>query len=314
MRVALPADSQGLLTPLPADVVARWYDDLASSREAVRDADAIWLGNLKRDQIPAMLDAGPGLRWLHTSGAGTDRHPLALYRARGLTFTNGSGIGATPISEYVVMMMLAAVKRLPDLVRAQDRAEWLRPGPGNGELFGSSALIVGYGAIGSAIGHRLRAFGVSVIGVRRRPNGEPGILGADEWRAQLPDVDWVILATMLTAQTRRLIGRDELAAMRPSAWLVNVGRGELVDQAALVDALRDGCIGGAYLDVMSPEPLPADAELWRLPNVIISPHSSWTSRRFQQRGAELFLDNLERFRTGQVLRNVVDLDAGHRVS
>jgi phosphoglycerate dehydrogenase-like enzyme len=254
------------------------------------------------------------LRWVHSSGAGTEHLPLELLRSRQITITNGSGIGAIPIAEYVVLAMLAVSKDFPSLVRAQDRAEWLQPGPRGEELFASRALIVGYGAIGRAIGTRLRGFGVDVTGVRRRPDGEPSVIGLDEWRPRLGEFDWVILCAILTVQTRNLIGASELAAMKPTAWLMNISRGGLIDQPALIEALRRPSIGGAYLDVFEPEPLPADHDLWRLPNVILTPHSSWTSHRFQNRAADLFFENLERYLAGRPLRNMIDPEVGHRTT
>jgi phosphoglycerate dehydrogenase-like enzyme len=314
VKVALPVEFKPQLENLPTAVGGMWYESGSEAAAAVRDgADVLWaagVGTELQDAIAASSD----LRWVHTHGAGTESHPLALYRRCGLIFTNGSGIGAVPISEYAVMMMLAAAKRLPELVRAQDRGEWLKVGPGNGELFGARALIVGLGEIGRAIGARLSPFGVDVVGVRRRPGGEPNVIGVEEWRARLGEFDWVILSTILTGETRHMISSGELAKMKPTAWLANISRGGLVDQAALTSALASHAIGGAYLDVTDPEPLPADSELWRLPNVILSPHSSWTSSRFARRSADLFLANLDRYQSGEPLRNVVDLEVGYRVT
>lgn len=314
MKVALPVEFRAQLEAFPASVAATWYETGAEAAAAVRaGAEVIWVAGVG-SELQDAIAASRQLRWVHTHGAGTERHPLALYRGCDLIFTNGSGVGAVPISEYVVMMMLAAAKRLPELVRAQDRGEWLNVGPGNGELFGARALIVGYGEIGRAIAARLSPFGADVVGVRRRPGGEPNVIGIDEWRSRLGEFDWVILSTILTGETRHMIGSGELGLMKRTAWLVNISRGGLVDQTALTRSLESNTIGGAYLDVTDPEPLPADSSLWRLPNVILSPHSSWTSGRFARRSADLFLENLERYRSGKGLRNVVDLEVGYRVT
>jgi phosphoglycerate dehydrogenase-like enzyme len=139
---------------------------------------------------------------------------LAGYRSHRITFTNGSGIAAVPIAEYAVMAMLAAVKGFPSIIKAQERSEWLPNGPGDRELLGSAALVLGYGAIGRAIAHRLRPFGVEITGVRRRPDGEANVIGLDDWRPILPQFDWVILSTILTDQTRRMIGALELSSMK----------------------------------------------------------------------------------------------------
>jgi phosphoglycerate dehydrogenase-like enzyme len=265
-------------------------------------------------EITRAVQAGPRLQWIHTHGAGTEHHPLALYRQRGLLFTNGSGVSAIPIAEHVLMMMLAAAKGLPLLVRAQERSQWLSQRVTSAELFNTHALILGYGALGRAIGDRLGSFGVRVTGVRRRPNGEPGVLGLDEWRSQLPEFDWVIVAVILTRETQHLIGASELASMRSSAWLVNISRGGVVDQGALLVSLQRGVIGGACLDVTDPEPLPVDSGLWTLSNVILTPHSSWSSTHFDNRSALLFLELLEQFENGGPVQNSVDLEVGHRVT
>jgi phosphoglycerate dehydrogenase-like enzyme len=243
--------------------------------------------------------------------SGRDNHPLELYRERGVLLTNGSGLAAGPIAEALVLAMLAAAKRFPDLVRAQDRAEWLPRPPGLGELQDTRALVLGYGEIGRAAAARLRGFGVEVTGVRRQPVEDPAVIGPEDWRPRLAEFDWVLVTVASVAANRHLVGAPELAAMKPGAWILNVTRGWIVDQAALLEALRAGPLGGAYLDVTDPEPLPAESELWRLPNVIVTPHSSWASARFGERAAALFLDNLGRFLTGAPLRNVVDLQAGY---
>jgi phosphoglycerate dehydrogenase-like enzyme len=313
MRAAIPIrfrDDLDALDSFPADLDVAWYTDGEDLPSVTPGCEVVWLGWSGPAMMKA-LEAADSLRWVFTHGAGVESLPLDHLRERGIVLTNGSGIGAVPIAEYVVMAMLAAAKDLPALVRAQDRAEWLSRPPGFGELYGSRALIVGYGSIGRAIGDRLRGFGVDVTGVRRRPSEEPDVLGGDEWRGRLGEFDWVVLCTPLTGESRHQIGARELGAMKPGSWILNISRGSLIDQDALIAALEGGGVGGAYLDVTDPEPLPADSPLWRMPNVIVSPHSSWASRRFERRASELFLDNLTRYREGQPLRNVVDLESGY---
>jgi phosphoglycerate dehydrogenase-like enzyme len=311
MRLALPVALHDHLDRLPAGLEVAWYADYEECRAAARDAEVVWLDFFGPQQIESVLRDAARLRWVFTRGAGMDRQPLDLYRERGLLLTNGSGLAAGPIAESLVLAMLAAAKRFPDLVRAQDRAEWLPRPPGLGELQGTRALVLGYGEIGRAAAARLSGFGVEVTGVRRQPVEEPSVIGPGEWRRRLPEFDWVLVTVASTAANRHLVGAPELEAMRSGAWILNVTRGWVVDQAALLAALRAGRLGGAYLDVTDPEPLPADSELWRLPNVIITPHSSWASRRFGERSAELFLDNLDRYVAGAPLRNLVDLQAGY---
>ena len=171
--------------------------------------------------------------------------PLSLLRERGVVVTNGAGINAITIAEYVVMLMLAHAKGYREVVRAQDRREWLFDSPGKRELSGERVLLLGLGAIGRLVKTRLEAFDMTVVPVRR--SGGEGALKPEEWRARLGEFDWVILAVPSTAETRHMIGAAELAAMRPNAVLVNVARGDVVDQAALVEALREKRIEACLL-------------------------------------------------------------------
>jgi len=311
MRLALPAVVRDDLRRLPPGHDVAWYAGVEECRAAAAGAEVLWLDFFRRRQIESVLEDAGRLRWVFTRGAGMDSQPLELYREHGVVLTNGSGLVAGPIAESLVLAMLAAAKRFPDLVRAQDRAEWLRRPPGFGELQGTRALVLGYGEIGRAAAARLAGFGVEVVGVRRQPAEDPMVIGPDDWRPRLPEFDWVLVTVASIAANRHLVGASELAAMKAGAWILNVTRGWIIDQEPLLEALRAGRIGGAYLDVTDPEPLPAESELWRLPNVIVTPHSSWASGRFNERAAELFLDNLDRYLAGAPLRNVVDLLAGY---
>jgi phosphoglycerate dehydrogenase-like enzyme len=206
--------------------------------------------------------------------------------------------------------VLAAAKRFDEVVRIADRHEWTMHAPGQVELDGTAALVIGYGTIGKLIGDRLEAFGVTVTGVTRSARG--GTLGPDQWRDRLGEYDWVILAAPSTGATKAMIGATELAAMKSTAWLVNIARGDMVDQAALIEALTKRGIAGAFLDTVHPEPLPPEHPLWVAPNTIHTMHLSGRSQTTMfQRGAALFLDNLEAFIAGRPMRNVVDLDAGY---
>ncbi|HEV2034220.1 MAG TPA: D-2-hydroxyacid dehydrogenase [Candidatus Dormibacteraeota bacterium] len=298
------------LEHLPSDVETAWYTDQDTCAAALPGVEVLWIDNTLTS-IEDAIGAGTDLRWLTTHGTGVDGWPLELFERRGLVLTNGAGIGAIPISEYVVMAILAGLKALPELVRAQDRREWLGQPPAFGELHGKRALIYGYGSIGRAIGHRLKPFGVLVTGVRRHLGDAPGVISVEDWEARLPETDLLILSVPLTGSTRALVGEAQLAALPQGAWVVNIARGNLIDEAALISALKSGRLGGAYLDVTKTEPLPPDSELWSLPNVILTPHSSWASNEFRNRAAVIFLDNLDRYRRKEPLRNVVDLSAGY---
>jgi phosphoglycerate dehydrogenase-like enzyme len=303
------------LAGLPAAVHVEWFESLPQALAAAAAADVLALGADRGWSAAELLDTAPRLRWVHTRAAGVDRgqlRPLHRFRDAGITVTSGSGTSSAPIAEYVVMAMLAIAKGLPGLLAAQQRKRWAKPERFR-DLQGSRVLLLGFGDVGHAVWERLRPFGVAAAAVRRRPAAEAGIevLGPDAWRPRLGEFDWVIVTAPLSSQTRGMIGAAELAGLKADAWLLNVSRGGIVDQPALIAALRAGTIGGAYLDVTDPEPLPPDSELWAVPNVILTPHSSWLSPRFAERAAELLADNLRRWCAGQSLRNVVDLDAGY---
>ncbi len=312
MKAVLPAIARGLLEPqLPPGVEAAWFASPAEANAMIADADIAWV-----DMQPTALVAdairasGDRLKWVSTIYAGLDAFPLDLLRQRGVTLTNGAGINAVAVAEYAVLGMLAAAKRFDQVIRAADRQDWLKDAPGKIELDGTRALIVGYGTIGRLIGDRLRAFGVEVTGVTR--SGRDGTLTPDAWASRLGDFDWIVLAAPSTDATKTLISRQELAAMRASAWLINIARGDMIDQQALVEALTTGTIAGAFLDPTDPEPLPADHPLWTAPNCMISMHMSGRSQtKMFQRGAALFIENLTAFVAGRPMRNVADLDAGY---
>jgi phosphoglycerate dehydrogenase-like enzyme len=310
VKVVLPERVRSVVSQLPADTEIAWYTDTETGIAAVPGAEVLWIDFGGKD-VARMIDSGTELKWVTTGGTGVDSLPLDLFEQRKLVLTNGAGIGAIPISEYVVMCLLAGIKGLPDLVRAQDRREWLEWPPALAEINGKRALIYGYGSIGRAIGDRLRPFGVTVTGVRRNPGDEPGVIAPTEWEARLPETDLLILSVPLTGATSALIGESQLAALPEHAWVANIARGGLIDSAALIAALKSGRLGGAYLDVTDPEPLPPDSELWSLPNVIITPHSSWATRLILERAAAIFHDNFDRYRRGAAMKNVVDLRAGY---
>lgn len=312
MKAVLPALARPLLEPhLPADLNVAWFTKPAEANAGIADADIAWV-----DMQPSWLvaeaihAAGPQLKWVSTLYAGLDAFPLDLLRERGVTLTNGAGINAYAVAEYAVLGVLAAAKRFDEVVRAHDRHEWPGDSPGKLELFETRALVIGYGAIGRLIGERLTAFGVAVTGVTR--SGRDGTITPDAWADRLGEFDWVVLAAPSTDDTRALIGTAELAAMKPGAWLVNIARGDMIDEGALLAALREERIGGAFLDPTHPEPLPADHPLWSAPNCMITMHLSGRSQtKMFRRAAALFLENLTAFRTGAPMKNVADLDAGY---
>ena len=227
---------------LPDWVEPRWYTSKEEVFALAPEAEIGWFDMYSKADVIEAVTSATRMRWLNTVFAGLDWFPLDVMAQRGVRLTNGAGINAITIAEYVVMGMLSFAKDYPAVLRAQARGEWLKDAPGKRELFESKALILGYGAIGQEIDTRLAAFGVEVTKVRRSPG--PGTLGPDEWRARLGEFDWVILAVPQTPETEQMIGAAELAAMKPDAVLINIARGGVVDQAALVAALQDRRIGG----------------------------------------------------------------------
>jgi phosphoglycerate dehydrogenase-like enzyme len=310
VKVVLPERLRPLVSRLPSDPEIAWYTDTDTCVAAVPGAEVVWVDFVVKD-IAAAIQAGTDLKWVTTAATGVNGWPLALLEKRELVLTNGAGVGAIPISEYAVMGLLAGLKGMPALVRAQDSREWLDRPPSRAEMNGKRALIYGYGSIGRAIGERLRPFGVSVTGVRRNPGDEPGVIASTDWESRLPETDLLILSVPLTGATSALVGATQLAALPKGAWVANIARGGLIDEGALIAALKSGHLGGAYLDVTQTEPLPAESELWSLPNVVLTPHSSWATEHLLERAAEIFVDNFDRYLRGAALRNVVDFQEGY---
>lgn len=300
-----------LLEPLlPTDLDVRWFLSTQQALELAPLADIGWFDLHEKAEMFKIISAATNLKWLNSIYAGVDGMPLSQLKAQGTIVTNGAGINAITIAEYVVMGMLNIAKGYREVVRAQDRHEWLMDSPGKVELYGSKALLLGYGAIGKLIAERLKPFGVDVTIVRRTPG--PTSLAPDAWRARLGDFDWVIVAVPATPETEDMIGADELATMKQSATLINIARGSVVEQDALVKALSEKQIGAAFLDVTTPEPLPADHPLWRLNNAHITMHLSGRAQtQMFARSAERFMENLQRYRKGEKLEPMVNLDLGY---
>ena len=243
----------------------------------------------------------PNLRWTHVAAAGLDDPVFGRLLDRGIRITSASGTSAEPIAHSVIGGVLMLARGFPAWQRAQRDHAW-RPLEGEAlpaDLRGQTMTVLGLGAIGTAVARIARVLGLRVIGVRRRPPGADAPI--DEYAAPdalpsvLPRTDWLVIAVPLTDETRRLIDRRALALLPRGAHVVNVARGAIVDEGAMIDALRDGALGGAYLDVFETEPLPPESPLWDLPNVIVSPHDSGASRGYDARSLARFLENLERW-------------------
>ena len=305
---------------LPDWLEARWFANKTEALAIAPGAEIGWFDMHDKDDMARAITLAADMKWLNSIYAGMDGMPLQTLKDRDVVVTNGAGINAITIAEYVVMGMLTVAKGYREVVQAQGRHEWLNTPPGTVELAGSRALILGYGAIGKGVAERIEGFGVEVTAVRRNvaprlaPPGELSVptLGPDQWRSRLGEFDWLILAVPATGETAHMIGAAELAAMKSSAVLINVARGSVVDQDALVSALRQKQIASAFLDVTTPEPLPAGHVLWTLPNAHITMHLSGRSQtQMYQRSAKRFLENLQRYRAGEPLAHRVDLSLGY---
>ena len=269
---------------------------------AVFSAD-LWTEHRGDSFMKVALQA-PNLRWLHMFSAGLDHPVFRELTNRGITVTHSAGSSATPIAHTVIMQIIAMCREMRALSIAQSNHEWAEKDVVDVE--GRRLGIVGLGSIGAEVARLAAHFGMHVIGVRRTPTGaEPcATWPTSRLHELLPQIDDLVLTAPLTAETRGIIGGRELALLPRGAHVVNVGRGELIDESALIAALRSGHVGAAALDVFVVEPLPAESELWDLPNVIITPHSSGATALSGDRAATIFADNLCRFVAGEPLRNI----------
>lgn len=257
------------------------------------------------------LRAAPSLRWVHAHSAGADRPVYGELRARGVEVTTSSGANAGVVVQSALAGLLMLARRFPQLIEAQRERRWA-PLVGSGlprDLAGQTAVVVGWGPIGQGLGALLAALGLQVVAVRGgdAPAGAPAqrSLRYERLPEVLPQADWLLLACPLSERTRALVDARALALLPPGACLVNVARGEVVDEPALTEALREGRLGGAFLDVFAVEPLAPGSPLWALPNVIVTPHTAGHSDGNEARVAAMFLDNLRRWTAGEALRNRV---------
>lgn len=266
-------------------------------------------------RFSALCAQGPRVRWLHTESAGVDMvlTPEVLARA-GLTVTDSGPAYEIAISEWVLGWMFAIARRIDDQRSLQKERRW--QGVKQQELHGATVGVVGLGPIGRGVASRARALGMRTLGLRRSQSPVDGVdvvlTGAAGLERLLRESDYVVISAALTDQTRGMISEAPLALMKPSAWIINIARGAMIDEASLIGALASGRIGGACLDVFAKEPLPADSPLWAMPNVFVSPHNSpGDTDGLHERLKAIFYANLRRFVDGEPLLNVVDRDRGY---
>jgi len=309
-----PAQVDRLRRALPdVDVIDVRND--ADCRAAIPGAEV-----LLATTLPAgTLAAADRLRWVHSSAVGVGGLPLADLGARGIAVSNSRGVHAGAIAEHTIALILALRRQLPQAVRRQAARQWaqhelsLAPVPAASS---TQVLVVGLGAIGSRVARHAAALGMRVSGIRRHPEFErpPGVdrvHGISDLPSLLPSTDVLVLAAPRTDETRVLVGERELALMKPSALLINISRGGLVDEAALAAALQAGRLGGAGLDVVNREPLDARSPLWDLPTVLITPHTAAFTGDYWTPVVDVFLANMDRFRRGASIENLVDPALGY---
>ena len=301
-----------LVEPYCDDLDVTWFTSTEEALEIAPQAEIGWFDMYDKVKMAAIIAKATKLKWLNSIYAGVEHFPLEQLKVQGTKLTNGAGLNSAPIAEFAIMMMLSAAKRIDLIVDNQRKKDWPDHPPGTAEIADSKALIIGFGGIGQQIAKKLSGFDVEVTAVRRTAIDDPNVIGLDDWRDRLGEFDWVFVSAPATDETSKMLGAAEFAAMKNSAWLVNVARGTLVDQEALLDALESKKIGGAALDVTDPEPLPSDHPLWDAPNCLITMHHSGQAQtRMFERAAARFTENLKRYQAGEEMIAVADFDRGY---
>lgn len=304
-RLGLPLE----LVVLPADPEARLSDaDCARLDLAFFSSDVF---PVHSRQFFSTVRKAPSLQWLHVFNAGVDHPIYTEMLQRGVRLTTSAGSTAVPIAQTAITGLLMLARNFPRWLRGQRERRWdpMRVPDFPPDLVGQTMLVLGLGSIGAEIARLARVLGLKVIGLRRSPRRDADPV--DEMHPPqklaelLPRADWLVIASPLTAETRGLIDAGMLARLPRGAGLLNIARGEIIDETALVAALREGRLRGAYLDVFEKEPLPADSPLWELPNVVISPHNSAAAQGNDGRVYDMFIANLERWHHRQALSNEV---------
>jgi phosphoglycerate dehydrogenase-like enzyme len=269
---------------------------------------------------PEQFAVARKLKWLHSTAAGVGQLMYPELQKSGIEVTNASGVHRIPMAEHILGTLIALARRFPDCFRYQRQARWAQQELWNApvrprELRGQILLFIGFGAIGREVAKIIRPLGMRVWAVTRSGRTEEGlaeqVFPASKLDEALPQADFVVLAAPETPETRKMIGAREFALMKPSAYFLNVSRGALVDEPALISALAERRIAGAALDVASQEPLPPENPLWKLDNVFITPHMSAASEHLWERQTDLLMENLERWFAGDELLNRVDLNRGY---
>ena len=281
----------------------------------VASADVLLSWGAKRDSVEQILKLAPKLRWIHSRSAGLDSLLSPALVESPVPLTNGRGVFSQSLGEFVLASILYFAKDFPRMRRSQIAGRWEQFDVE--EISGQTLGIVGYGDIGRACAWRAKAMGMTVLALRRRPAQSAGdphidrIYGFDGMLEMLPLCDYVVAAAPLTPETKSLVAHDAFAAMKPSAVILNVGRGPVIDEPAMLEALQSGRIRGAALDVFTVEPLPEGHPFYKMENVLLSPHCADNTKDWLRQAMQFFYSNLERFHNGEPLQNVVDKRSGY---
>jgi phosphoglycerate dehydrogenase-like enzyme len=303
-----PQDLDRIRSACPDDeIIETSADNLAGVLPGV---EVLFTSRLKPDS----LQVADNLRWVQARSAGINGYPLEALAQRGIALTSASGAHGIPIAENILAMMLAFATRLHLLRDLQNRREWDRSKleEHKFELHGQTLLIAGLGGLGSELARKAHALGMHVIGVRHRdlppPEGVDELVLTKDLMTALPKADHVALCLPLTPGTTGFLSKTHFRTMKPTAYVYNAGRGQSIDQRALIAALKNGQIAGAGLDVTDPEPIPEDDPIWSFPNVILTQHTSGTSPQNSRRVTDIFLENLRKYRAGEKLKNLYDAE------
>jgi phosphoglycerate dehydrogenase-like enzyme len=285
---------------------------VAELEEHLDELEIVFAWNFDRPALLDLVPRAPRLRWIQSISAGVEEFAQPVLTEHGVVLTSAAGVYDPGLAESVLGFLLALSARILEDARLAP-GSW--PSDGTRLLRGTTALIVGAGSIGTETGRLLRAVGVRVRGIARTARPADAVFGSvrgpDALHDELALVDHVVNVLPRTASTERMFDAAAFAAMKPTAFFVNIGRGATVDEPALIDALARGSIGGAVLDVFEVEPLPAASPLWTMPNVLVSPHRAGDHEDWPRDVVALFADNLARYLAGEPLRNVVDIELGY---
>ncbi|CEH28924.1 hypothetical protein AM501_26945 [Aneurinibacillus migulanus] len=290
-----------------------FYDQMSEAETDVKDTHV--LVTYGEDLTPDNMQDMQNLRWIQVLSAGMDMMPMSLLAERGILVTNASGIHKIPMAEYTFGVMLQVARKMNELYEKQCNNEWERSIRVE-ELYGKTLGIIGVGAIGEEIALRAQVFGMKVLGVSRSGKVKSGcdeMYSQQELLSVLPRCDYVVVIVPLTEETRGMIGQKELRVMKENAVLINIARGAIVDEQALLEHLRSKKLKMAVLDVFSEEPLPASSPFWQLENCLITPHISGRSPLYMERALEIFHHNLAAYNEGETkgMINVIDLRQGY---